>query len=193
MWYNRHSYAGGGNDYYYITCFLGMCVCQTLNRRRVDVYPALIRRNWQPGNHGIALPAIILTKLDWLFRALPNLLTGSYFGRGTDYHETLLKLVRKVPAYIMEYHVADNANTTGMVTYAYILNFWTYKSCDPWSDTCNTLTARFMGPTWGPSGADRTQVAPCWPHELCYLGIDYYTQTLCQINEIFVTGCAESC
>ena len=33
-----------------------------------------------------------------------------------------------------------------------------------------TLIARFMGPTWGPSGADRTQVGPCWPHELCYLG-----------------------
>ena len=27
-----------------------------------------------------------------------------------------------------------------------------------------------MGPTWGPSGADRTLVAPCWPHEPCYLG-----------------------
>ena len=27
-----------------------------------------------------------------------------------------------------------------------------------------------MGPTWGPSGADRTQVGPCWPNELCYLG-----------------------
>ena len=27
-----------------------------------------------------------------------------------------------------------------------------------------TLIARFTGPTWGPSGA------PCWPHELCYLG-----------------------
>ena len=34
-----------------------------------------------------------------------------------------------------------------------------------------TLIARFMGPSWGPSGADRTQAAPCWPHELCYLGI----------------------
>ena len=30
--------------------------------------------------------------------------------------------------------------------------------------------AKFMGPTWGPSGADRTQVGPCWPHELCYQG-----------------------
>ena len=27
----------------------------------------------------------------------------------------------------------------------------------------------FMEPTWGPSGADRTQVGPCWPHEFCYL------------------------
>ena len=34
-----------------------------------------------------------------------------------------------------------------------------------------TLIAKLMGPTWGPSGADRTQVGPCWPHELCYLGI----------------------
>ena len=31
------------------------------------------------------------------------------------------------------------------------------------------LIARFMGPTWGPSGADR--LVPCWPHELCYLGL----------------------
>ena len=33
----------------------------------------------------------------------------------------------------------------------------------------NTLIATFIGPTWGPSGADRTQGGPCWPHELCYL------------------------
>ena len=33
-----------------------------------------------------------------------------------------------------------------------------------------TLIARFVGPAWGPSGADRTQMGPCWPHELCYLG-----------------------
>ena len=38
-----------------------------------------------------------------------------------------------------------------------------------------SLIAKFMGPTWGPPGADRTcqpQVGPCWPHEPCYLG--YY-------------------
>ena len=34
----------------------------------------------------------------------------------------------------------------------------------------STLIARFMGPTWGPSGANRTQLGPIWPHELCYLG-----------------------
>ena len=32
------------------------------------------------------------------------------------------------------------------------------------------LIARFMGPTWGPSGAAGPRWAPCWPHELCYLG-----------------------
>ena len=25
-----------------------------------------------------------------------------------------------------------------------------------------SLIARFMGPTWGPAGADRTQVGPMW-------------------------------
>ena len=34
-----------------------------------------------------------------------------------------------------------------------------------------SLIARFMGPTWSPPGADRIQVAPCWPHEPCYLGL----------------------
>ena len=32
------------------------------------------------------------------------------------------------------------------------------------------LIAEFMGPTWGPSGADRTQAGPMLAHELCYLG-----------------------
>ena len=35
--------------------------------------------------------------------------------------------------------------------------------------------ARFVGPTWGPSGDDRTQVRPCWPHEPCYLVGQYHT------------------
>ena len=40
-----------------------------------------------------------------------------------------------------------------------------------WVTTClSPLIAKFMGPTWGPSGADRIQVGPCWPQELCYLG-----------------------
>ena len=30
------------------------------------------------------------------------------------------------------------------------------------------LIARFMGPTWGPVGP---RWVPCWPHELCYLGL----------------------
>ena len=33
-----------------------------------------------------------------------------------------------------------------------------------------TLIARFMGPTLGSSGAAGPRWAPCWPHEVCYLG-----------------------
>ena len=33
-----------------------------------------------------------------------------------------------------------------------------------------SLIAKFMGPTWGPFGATGPRWAPCWPHELCYLG-----------------------
>ena len=35
----------------------------------------------------------------------------------------------------------------------------------------STQIAKFMGPTWGPPGACRTQMGPCWPHEPCYQGI----------------------
>ena len=28
-----------------------------------------------------------------------------------------------------------------------------------------------MGPTWGPTGPTGPRWAPCWPHELCYLGV----------------------
>ena len=38
------------------------------------------------------------------------------------------------------------------------------------SGTIEPLIASFMGPTWGPSGADRTQVGPMLADELCYLG-----------------------
>ena len=33
-----------------------------------------------------------------------------------------------------------------------------------------TLLAGCMGPTWGHLGPSRPRWAPCWPHELCYLG-----------------------
>ena len=38
------------------------------------------------------------------------------------------------------------------------------------SYTVFTLIARFIRSTWGPSGADKTNAGPCWPHKLCYLG-----------------------
>ena len=42
------------------------------------------------------------------------------------------------------------------------------STTDPFWST--SLIARFMGSTWGPSGADRTQMGPMWAHEICYLG-----------------------
>ena len=35
-----------------------------------------------------------------------------------------------------------------------------------------SMIARFLGPTWGPSGDDRTQVGFVLAHELCHLGIE---------------------
>ena len=49
-----------------------------------------------------------------------------------------------------------------------ICYLWTYPDCliNWWSERSYiqmvSLIARFMGPTWGPSGADRTQVGPRW-------------------------------
>ena len=42
--------------------------------------------------------------------------------------------------------------------------------------------ARFMGPTWGPSGADRTQVGPMLAHEPCYLGTLYRSGPISNIG-----------
>ena len=33
-----------------------------------------------------------------------------------------------------------------------------------------SLITKFMGPTCGPMGPTGPRWAPCWPHELCYLG-----------------------
>ena len=43
------------------------------------------------------------------------------------------------------------------------------------------LIARFMGPTWGPSGADRTQVGHMLSQELCYLG---HAKSFCKFCEV---------
>ena len=37
-----------------------------------------------------------------------------------------------------------------------------------------TQITKFMGPTWGPPGPCRPQMAPCWSHEPCYLGSEWY-------------------
>ena len=50
----------------------------------------------------------------------------------------------------------------------WVVTLFTPRWTVPWR---GPLIAWFMGPTLGPSGADRTQWAPCWPHESCYLGL----------------------
>ena len=41
-----------------------------------------------------------------------------------------------------------------------------------------SLIARFMWPTWGPYGADRTQVAPCRPRELGFQGLPIFSKVI---------------
>ena len=52
---------------------------------------------------------------------------------------------------------------------------WTFIIKDEYPILCSfeqtTLIVRFMWPTPGPSGADRTQVGPMLAHELCYLSM----------------------
>ena len=45
------------------------------------------------------------------------------------------------------------------------------------------LLARFMGPTWGPTGP---RWAPCWPHEPCYLG-GHHWRNRRDVNWSFMT------
>ena len=40
----------------------------------------------------------------------------------------------------------------------------------------NVPDSKVHGANVGQSGADRTQVGPCWPNELCYLGSFYFIQ-----------------
>ena len=72
---------------------------------------------------------------------------------------------------------------------------WSYVKCNTWfsfgSDishvTIPYLIARFMGPTWGPSVADRTQVGPMLDYKLCYLGYTgaYFTKDFSNISQIW--------
>ena len=39
-----------------------------------------------------------------------------------------------------------------------------------WQIGVGALIARLMGPTWAHLGPSGPRWAPCWPHELCYLG-----------------------
>ena len=52
-----------------------------------------------------------------------------------------------------------------------------------------SLIARFVGPTWGPSGADRTQVGPMLAHGLCYLGLHHARLLTHYPTRMVVTFC----
>ena len=47
-----------------------------------------------------------------------------------------------------------------------------------------TQIAKFMEPPWGPPGACRPQMDPCWPHEHCYQGIYWGLVTHICVNEL---------
>ena len=52
-----------------------------------------------------------------------------------------------------------------------------------------SLITKFMGPTWGPPDADRTQIGPCSPHESCYLGSWYQYTHICRKRSLSVNNC----
>ena len=51
-----------------------------------------------------------------------------------------------------------------------------------------SLIARFMGPTWGPSVADRTQASPMLAPWICYLGSTKHTSSIQAVAQA-LTGC----
>ena len=76
-----------------------------------------------------------------------------------------------------------------------LINTWGY--CRQWSHIasifaglCHRLSpqiAKFMGPTWGPSGTDRTQVGAMLAHEPCYLGPpNYHDNLICPFLYLFI-------
>ena len=80
------------------------------------------------------------------------------------------------------FHLQHHARIGAVIVYQICRDIWQGKISQPWTQQqrclhgsfyyamwciyfsgikmMSTLIARFMGPTWGPSGADRTQVGP---------------------------------
>ena len=54
--------------------------------------------------------------------------------------------------------------------YAHVCGKVVYIHYNPRNIYTTIPVSKVHGLKWGLSGADRTQVGPCWPHELCYLG-----------------------
>ena len=73
------------------------------------------------------------------------------------------------------------ASITMILTYSYLRIFRFQQKKGK-----HTLITRFMGPTWGPPGADRTQVGPMLAHGPCYLG--YCLPIFFQIDDTLRTN-----
>ena len=54
---------------------------------------------------------------------------------------------------------------------------------------CRTLIARFTGPTWGPPGADRTQVGPMSAPWSLLSEVWCTARRVCIIGDTFLSGC----
>ena len=67
-------------------------------------------------------------------------------------------------------YTAWSINKFPLYPQTYVSSAWFTDSCRGCIRSFTSLTARHMGPTWGPSGADRTQVGPMFAPWTCYLG-----------------------
>ena len=94
--------------------------------------------------------------------------TASKNGNGTE--------CTTVQPTVLHCHWGNNKdNTDGLQVPWCGLLFHLYRVLPKTKDfNATTLIARLMGPTFGPSGPTGPSWVPCWPHELCYLGMPGY-------------------
>ena len=119
-------------------------------------------------NNGMLLLfSFIFMFILWLYIQLPLMVWGSYVAYHMVNDEDVMS--GKCFPYNLSFYAENPPVTGGRFCSQKISHSQLWCFCV----VCLlklSLRARFMGPKWGPSWADRTQVGPCWPHEFCYLG-----------------------